>query len=98
MRVRVHEGYEVLESVVVEMDPVVDGFAGGLVELVFDGERHVLAETALGSGNRLLRSRWRDPRAATRSSRRSWRRRSRSGVEGSVTGPRTGAEPGGGGR
>ncbi len=61
---RVHKGYEVLESVVVAMDPVVDGFAGVLVELVFDGERHVLAETALGSGDLLLRSRWRDPRAA----------------------------------
>ncbi len=61
---RVHKGYEILESVVVAMDPVVDGFAGVLVELVFDGERHVLAETALGSGDLLLRSRWRDPRAA----------------------------------
>lgn len=49
------DGYEVLESVVVEMDPVTDGFASVLVELVFDGERHVLAETAIGSGNRLLR-------------------------------------------
>ncbi len=61
---RAYEGYEVLESVLVEMDPVVDGFAGVLVELVFDGERYVLAETALGSGDRLLRSRLRDPRAA----------------------------------
>jgi len=39
------------------MDPVVDGFAGALVELVFDGERYALVETALGSGNRLLRFR-----------------------------------------
>ena len=62
---RAHEGYEeVLKSVVVAMDPVVDGFAGVLVELVFDGERHVLTETALGSGNRLLRLRSRDPHAA----------------------------------
>ncbi len=62
---RAHEGHEeVLESVVVAMDPVVDGFAGVLVELVFDGERYALAETALGSGNRLLRFRLRDPRAA----------------------------------
>ena len=60
---RVHEGYEVLESVVA-MDPVMDGFAGAIVELVFDGERYVLAETALGSGNRPLRSRLRGPRAA----------------------------------
>ncbi len=64
-RVRDHAGHEeILESVVVAMDPVIDGFAGVLVELVFGGERHVLIETALGSGNRLLRSRWRDPRAA----------------------------------
>jgi hypothetical protein len=63
--VRAHEVHEeVLESVVVTMDPVIDGFAGVLVELVFDEERHVLTETALGSGNRLLRSRWRDARAA----------------------------------
>lgn len=61
---KVADGYEVLESVVVEMDPVVDGFAGVLVELVFDGERHVLTETALGSGNRLLRIRSRDPLTA----------------------------------
>jgi hypothetical protein len=59
--VRVADGYEVLESILVEMDPVMDGFAGVLVELVFDGEHHVLAETALGSGNRLLRFRSRDP-------------------------------------
>ncbi len=58
---KVAEDYEVLESVVVEMDPVSDGFAGVLVELVFDGGRYVLVETALGSGNRLLRFRSRDP-------------------------------------
>lgn len=57
---KVADSYEVLESVVVKMDPVLDGFAGVLVELVFDGERHVLTETALGSGNRLLRIRSRD--------------------------------------
>ncbi|MCA1717345.1 MAG: hypothetical protein LC781_11115 [Actinobacteria bacterium] len=55
------EGYEVLESVAVAMDPVLDGFAGVLVELVFDGGRYVLVETALGSGNRLLRFRSRNP-------------------------------------
>jgi hypothetical protein len=54
------EGYEVIESVAVEMDPALDGFAGVLVELVFDGERYVLAETALGSGDRLLRFRSED--------------------------------------
>ena len=39
-------------------------FAGVLFELVFDGERYVLAETALGSGNRLLRFRSNDRRLA----------------------------------
>jgi hypothetical protein len=58
------EGYEVLESVAVAMDPVVDGFAGVLVELVFDGKRYALSETALGSGNRLLRFRSRHPEPA----------------------------------
>ncbi len=38
----------------VEMDPVLDWFAGVLFELLFDGQRYVLAETALGTGNRLL--------------------------------------------
>ena len=57
---KLSEGYAVLESVVVEMDPALVGFTGVLVELVFDGERYVLAETALGSGNRLLRFRSED--------------------------------------
>lgn len=39
------------------MDPVLDGFVGVLVELVFDGECYVLAESALGTGNRLIRFR-----------------------------------------
>jgi hypothetical protein len=52
--VDVCKSYEVIESVAVGMDPVVDGFAGVLVELVFDGERYALVETALGSGNRLF--------------------------------------------
>ncbi len=58
------EGYEIIESIAVEMDPALDGFAGVLFELVFDGERYVLAETALGSGNRLLRFRSNDRRLA----------------------------------
>jgi hypothetical protein len=36
----------------VEVDPVPDGFAGVLFELLFDGQRYVLAETALGTGGR----------------------------------------------
>lgn len=55
--VKVAKNYEILESVVVGMDPALNGFAEVLVELVFDGERYVLVETALGSGNRLLRFR-----------------------------------------
>ena len=48
-------GHEVLESVFVEMDPAPDGFGGVLVELVGVGEGYVLLETAVGTGNRLLR-------------------------------------------
>ena len=53
------EGHEVLEpelleSAFVEMDPVVDGFVGVLVELMRVEQRYVLRETAAGSGNRLL--------------------------------------------
>ena len=47
--------HEVLESIFVEMDPVMDGFRGVLVELVGVGEGYVLLETAVGTGNRLLR-------------------------------------------
>jgi hypothetical protein len=47
--------HEVLESVFVEMDPVLDGFCGVLVELLGVGESYVLVETAVGTGNRLLR-------------------------------------------
>lgn len=61
---KIIEGYEVLESVAVAMDPILDGFAGVLVELVFDGELYTLSEMALGSGNRLLRFRSEDRRLA----------------------------------
>jgi hypothetical protein len=47
--------HEILESVYVEMDPVLDGFRGVLVELMGVGEGYVLLETAVGTGNRLLR-------------------------------------------
>jgi hypothetical protein len=47
--------HEVLKSVFVEMDPVLDGFCGVLVELLGVGEGYVLLETAAGTGNRLLR-------------------------------------------
>lgn len=45
----------VLESVYVEMDPVLDGFAGAVVEIVRDEDSYVLLETAVTTGNRLLR-------------------------------------------
>ena len=48
-------GHEVLESVFVEMDPMLHGFRGVLVELLDVGESYVLLETAVGTGNRLLR-------------------------------------------
>jgi hypothetical protein len=51
----VAESHEVLGAVAVELDLLVDGFAGVLVELVFDGNEYALIETALGSGNRLMR-------------------------------------------
>ena len=56
--------HEVLESVFIEMDPLVHGFAGVLVELVGVGQRYVLLETAAGSGNRLLEFRTHSPQLA----------------------------------
>jgi hypothetical protein len=47
--------HEVLESVFVEMDPVLHGFRGVLVELLGVGEGYVLLVTAVGTGNSLLR-------------------------------------------
>jgi len=47
--------HEVLESVFLEMDPMLHGFRGVLVELLDVGEGYVLLETAAGTGNRLLR-------------------------------------------
>ena len=56
--------HEILESVFVEMDPVLDGFCGVLVELLGMGEGYVLLETAAGTGNRLLEFRTRRLRLA----------------------------------
>jgi hypothetical protein len=47
--------HEILESVFVEMDPVLHGFRGVLVELLGVGEGYVLLVTAVGTGNSLLR-------------------------------------------
>lgn len=43
---------DLLESVYIEMDPVLEGFEGVLVELAGNHHGYVLIETALGSGNR----------------------------------------------
>ena len=59
-----NEEHEVLESVFVEMDPILHGFRGVLVELVGAGEGYVLLETAAGTGNRLLRFTSESPESA----------------------------------
>jgi hypothetical protein len=56
--------HEVLESVFVEMDPILHGFCGVLVELVGVGESYVLVETAAGTGNSLLRFSSKSPELA----------------------------------
>ncbi len=55
---------EVLESVFVEMDPVLHGFVGVLVELSRVGEGYAVLETAAGSGDRLLEFRTRSRQLA----------------------------------
>ena len=52
---RFNREQEVLESVFVEMDPILHGFRGVLVELVGVEEGYLLLETAAGTGNRLLK-------------------------------------------
>jgi len=54
---RSREIQQVLESVFVEMDPALCGFAGVFVELCRTGDGFIVIETAAGSGNRLLRFR-----------------------------------------
>jgi hypothetical protein len=53
------EEHEVLESVFVEMDPILHGFCGVLVELVGRG-----GVRAAGTGNRLLRYSSKSPELA----------------------------------
>ena len=53
-----------LKSVFVEMDPVLHGFAGVLVELCRVGEGYAVLETAAGSGDRLLEFRTRSRQLA----------------------------------
>jgi hypothetical protein len=49
------EDIELLELLLVEMDPLQDGFVGVLVEVHRRGDRYVLLETAPATGNRLLK-------------------------------------------
>jgi hypothetical protein len=51
----ISEDFELLESLFVELDPLLDGFSGALVEVHRRGDRYVLLETAPATGNRLLR-------------------------------------------
>ncbi len=45
---------ELLELLLVEMDPLAEGFSGVLVEVHRKGDRYILLETAIATGNRLL--------------------------------------------
>lgn len=49
------EDVELLESFFVELDPLTDGFAGALLEVHRQRDLYVLLETALTTGNPLLR-------------------------------------------
>jgi hypothetical protein len=49
------EDIEVLELLFMELDPLVEGFSGVLVELYRHEGRYVLLETAPATGNQLLR-------------------------------------------
>lgn len=44
-----------LESTYIELDPVLQGFEGVLVEITRHDEDYVLTQTAAGSGNRIFR-------------------------------------------
>lgn len=61
-----HPESRVLESVFIEMDPILDGFAGVLAELRYTGEEYQVNLTAAGSGNQLLRFISGDPAQAYR--------------------------------
>jgi hypothetical protein len=62
--VHIAEEREVIVAVFVEIDPLRDGFAGVLIELVAVGESYALLETAAGSSNRLLSFRTHSPELA----------------------------------
>ena len=40
-----------LKTEYIELDPVLDGFEGVLLELAYNDHRYVFTETAVGSGN-----------------------------------------------
>ncbi len=48
------EDIELLELLLVEMDPLQHGFVGVLIEVHRCGDRYILSETATATGNRLL--------------------------------------------
>lgn len=52
---RIREDFELLEALLVELDPLEDGFSGVLLEVYRREDRYVLLEMALATGNRLLR-------------------------------------------
>jgi len=49
------EDFELLESLLVELDPLEDGFAGVILEVHRQGDRYILQEMAPATGNHLLR-------------------------------------------
>ncbi len=54
------EDIELLELLFVELDPLLEGFAGVLVEIYRCRDRYILLETASATGNQLLRFSSRD--------------------------------------
>jgi hypothetical protein len=52
---QIREDFELLESLFLELDPLGDGFRGVLLEIHRQGDRYVLLEVALATGNQLLR-------------------------------------------
>lgn len=51
---RTHPVQELLDIQRIELDPLIDGFSGVVVELLMEGDRYVVRQTAELTGNRLL--------------------------------------------
>ena len=49
------EDFELLELLFVELDPLIEGFAGVLLEIQRQGDQYVLLGVAPATGNRLLK-------------------------------------------